>query len=248
MTRLFAFAALITIVGCIGDDDDPCKDYGQAGAEFAPVEYRDPTSGTCQSFGGYPCDGVCGPCPAYDTAQAQPDWALCYASCEGLGEATCKSTSACRAVYQGATFHECWGVAQSGPVQGGNCALLDAQECSRHDDCIAIHAQGTPIGQFQSCAAETSTGDPGSCVGEVACDALPPNCPAGTIPGRRDGCWTGYCIPYAECDQLPSCSSLGEPDCISRSDCSPLYHGNNCTCTMSGCTCQSWTFDACEAS
>jgi hypothetical protein len=246
MLRFFALAALVTIVGCTGDDD-PCL-YDRAGAaEFAPVEYRDPLSGTCQSFGGYPCDGVCGPCEYDTTGQAQPDWALCYGSCEGLAEATCKTTSGCRAIYEGTAFHDCWGVAMSGPVQGGNCSTFDVYECSRHDDCIAIHANGEPIGSFQSCAAESAVGDPGSCVGEVLCDALPPQCPSGTIAGRRNGCWTGYCIPYAECDQLPACSTLDEADCIGRSDCSPLYHGNNCTCTMTGCTCQSWTFDACEA-
>jgi hypothetical protein len=245
--RLCGFVLLATIAGCTDGDDPPCL-YDRAGAaELAAIEYRDPYSGTCQSF-GYPCDDACGNgCPEYGAPQAQPDWALCYQACEGLGEATCKTTSGCRAIYEGSVFHECWGTAQSGPVQGGNCTALDAQECSRHDDCIAIHAQGTPIGQFQSCAAETSIADPGSCVGEVLCDALPPACPAGTIAGRRNGCWTGYCIPYAQCDQLPACSTLDEADCIGRTDCAPTYRGNNCTCTMNGCTCQTWTFDSCEA-
>jgi hypothetical protein len=250
MMRLFAFAVLVTIVGCTGDDE-PCALYDRGGvAEIQAVEYRDPYSGTCQAFGGYPCDDACGPCPdyAYDV-QAQPDWAMCYGSCEGLNEPACKETSGCRAIYENTTFFGCWGTAPSGPVQGGDCTTFDAYECSRHDDCVANHDAGPSIGNFLSCGdEETITGDPGSCVGEVSCDALPPNCPAGTIPGRRNGCWTGYCIPYAQCDQLPSCSSLGEAQCIARTDCSPLYQGNICNCTMNGCTCQSWTFDVCEES
>ncbi|HEY5951712.1 MAG TPA: hypothetical protein VIV40_39730 [Kofleriaceae bacterium] len=245
MIRLFAFAALVTLVGCTGDDDPCLYDRAGTGAEIAQIQYRDPYTGTCQSFGGGYCDEQCGPCPLTD--QAQPDWALCYASCEGLAETACKAQSGCRAVFAGAAFYECWGVAQSGPVQGGNCTGLDAQACSRHDDCVAIHAQGTPIGSFMSCAAETNTGDPGSCVGAITCDAAEPACPTGTIAGRRNGCWTGYCIPYADCDQLPACSTLDEPSCISRTDCTPSYHGNNCTCTINGCTCQSWTFDVCDA-
>ncbi len=243
--RILGLAVLAALAGCTDDDDPPCLDYA-TGAEFAPTEYRDPYSGTCQSF-GYPCDGVCGPCAEGDIAQAQPDWALCYAACEGLAENTCKAQSGCRAIYEGTTYYDCWGVAQSGPVQGGNCTSFDAQECSRHDDCVAIHADGAPIGNFQSCAAESNVGDPGSCVGDVLCDALPPACPTGTIAGRRNGCWTGYCIPYEQCDQLPACSTLDEVECIGRSDCAPQYRGNNCTCTMNGCTCQSWTFDSCEA-
>jgi len=33
----------------------------------------------------------------------------------------------------------CVGTAPSGPVNGTACAGLDAHECSRHDDCIAVH-------------------------------------------------------------------------------------------------------------
>lgn len=41
--------------------------------------------------------------------------------------------------------------------------------------------------------------DPGDCTGDVLCDALPPSCPADTVPGIRNGCWTWYCIPVSEC-------------------------------------------------
>ena len=41
--------------------------------------------------------------------------------------------------------------------------------------------------------------DPGECVGEVACDAMPPSCPDGTVPGIADLCWTGFCIPVEAC-------------------------------------------------
>lgn len=62
--------------------------------------------------------------------------------------------------------------------------------------------------------------DPGSCTGQVACDALPPACPSGTTAGRRNGCWSGYCIPNnqctwgdpGECGGEVSCIT-GEPDC-----------------------------------
>ena len=249
LARLIALVAVVTAVGC--SDDEECIYYDRAGADFAPEEFRDPQTGTCQSFGGG-CNSSCEPCPAEgDIAQAQPDWGSCYSQCEALDESACRVTSGCRAVYSGtfnsANFYQCWAVAQSGPIQGGNCNGLDAYACSRHDDCVAVHEIGAPIGGFASCQPEQGMQDPGSCVGEVTCDALPPNCPSGTIPGRRNGCWTGYCIPQADCDQLPACTTLGEMDCIGRTDCEPTYEGHNCSCSPSGCTCQSWTFDSCRA-
>lgn len=237
-------AAFVVMAACDSGDDQCLYDRAGAGAPIASQEYRDPVTGTCQSFGGYDCSDPCAPCPA--TGAALPDWAMCYGACEGLGESACKATPSCRAIYAGSAYYDCWGVAQSGPVEGGDCSAFDAQTCSRHDDCVAIHAVGSPIGSFQSCAAEGTTQDPGSCVGTVTCGTAPPMCPSGTIAGIRNGCYTGYCIPYAQCDQLPACSTLGEAACIMRTDCTPTYAGHNCTCTGTSCTCQSWTFDACQ--
>src|SRR5262245_55402864 len=145
--RALAVAALVAMTGC-ADDDMQCPQYDLAG--FADIQYRDPYSGQCQSFGNYDCDDPCGrPCPGL---APQPDWGQCNVGREGLDEATCRATPSCRAIYEGnnTNFHECWGVAQSGPI-GTSCYNLDAQACSSHDDCIAIHADGTPIGPFMSC-------------------------------------------------------------------------------------------------
>jgi hypothetical protein len=246
--RLIAFAAVVTLVGCFGSDDE-CVYYDRAGADIAAYELRNPNTGICQDYGGGGCNSSCEPC-ALDTTQEVPDWGACYSQCEGLDENTCRTTSGCRAAYIGnyTNFYQCWAVAMSGPIQGGTCLGLDAQECSRHDDCSAIHNTGTPIGSFSSCTNESSIQDPGSCVGAITCDALPPQCPANTIAGRRNGCWTGYCIPVEQCDALPACGELNEMDCIQRADCSPTYEGHNCTCNGTSCTCQTWTFDSCKAS
>jgi hypothetical protein len=259
MTRLVSAFAIVLVAalaapGCVffeDDDDDTCKweATGQP-TDIAAYELRDPLTGVCQAFGGGGgCSDPCAPCSMAGFEEAYPDWGQCYTGCEGLDEGTCKSRSACRAVYEGSAYHDCWAVGGSGPIQGGGCSGLDAQSCSLHDDCVAVHAVGTngaEIGSFTSCAAETNTTDPGSCVGNITCLAAEPACPSGTIAGRRNGCWTGYCIPYAECDTLPTCDSLGEAACISRTDCSPTYEGNNCTCNGQSCTCQSWTFDSCK--
>jgi len=234
--------AFLVLAGC--DDQPPCAQYDRA-EDIAANELRNPFTGQCEPFNDYYCDNECGPCPGF-AGNAMPDWGQCYSSCESLGETQCKATSGCRAAYAGTSFYQCWSVAPSGPVEGGNCTTFDAQECSRHDDCIAKHAVGSPIGGFQSCAPEGTVSDAGSCVEAVTCAQTQPVCPPDTIAGRRNGCWTGYCIPLAQCDALPSCAGLAEMQCISRTDCHPLYVGSNCTCTMTGCTCQTWTYDSCE--
>lgn len=246
MRRKLAFL-LVMVAGCFADDDQ-CAYYDYAGGAYPAYELRDPTTGVCEPYGNdYYCDDPCQPCPATGAAEiAQPDWAMCYGACEGLDETTCKSTSGCRAAYAGDSFYQCWATAPSGPVQGGDCSTYDALECSRHDDCVARHATGSPIGSFLSCAAESSVQDPGSCVGTVTCNETPPDCPTGTLPGIRNACYTGYCIPYAQCDQLPACSELTEVACVGRSDCSPTYEGVGCTCNGTSCTCQSWVFDSCK--
>jgi hypothetical protein len=307
-------ALTLTAAGC----EDECEPVNYDLADPAPApDYRNPQSGLCEAFwggggggGGTGCDDI----PygaAAEADQALPDWAQCYISCEGLEEDTCLATSGCRASYESNcgpnelcesieyTFNECWGTAPSGPVQGGDCTTFDAQECSRHDDCVARHSRGdgtSAVGWFESCAPERTgcygdtecgegthcnaadvclpppgaggpgTGDqvpcpsvcygycvpdepidPGSCVGEVACDEEPPECPVDTIPGRRNGCWTGFCIPVAQCDSIPACSTLGETDCVSRSDCAPIYQGIDCQCTGTECVCADWLYDSCTA-
>ena len=52
-----------------------------------------------------------------------------------------------------------------------------------------------------------------TCTGDVFCDEPPPECPADTLPGIKDGCWTRYCIPLSACEDRGSCT--GEVLCDS---------------------------------
>lgn len=252
-TRVIALAAIVLAAACAENDECDYRLYGGQGQlDIAANELRDPSTGICQPFNdpNYGCDDPCQPCPDYATGAAQPDpdWASCYSGCEShTDEASCEAAPGCRAAFAGGAFHQCWAVAPSGPVQGGDCTTFDSHECSRHDDCGARHAVGSPIGSFQSCAPEGTTVDPGSCVSAVTCTTPQPVCPASTIAGRRNGCWTGYCIPLAQCDSLPACGTLAEMECIGRTDCDPIYEGVNCSCNGTSCTCQSWEFQMCEA-
>ncbi len=274
--RLALLAIPLLLSGCFlysGTDPEPCEEeyYDRAPPS---EEYRDPTSGTCSFLGGGGGGGggggTCGDYgggsgsaePTREAPGAFIDWAVCYGACEGLDEQTCLGTSACRAAYidEGGfnSFYECWGTAPSGPIQGGACEGLDAFACSLHDDCSAVHgileAPGdgdrfiNALGAFQNCIAEPGIGIyPGNCIDMVACDEAPPECPQGTVAGRLNGCWTGYCIPLDQCGALPECSTLAEEACVARDDCDGLYQGVNCTCAGESCTCESWDFEGCES-
>lgn len=232
MNRLLCAAALLllpSISGCVfytDGDDEPCVDYG---APEYWSGYRDPATGVCQDFGG---GG--GGCYGPVEPQALPDWASCPGACEGLDETSCMATAGCRASYWQETcppwadcdvlsspvFQECWGTAQSGPVQGA-CEGLDAYECSRHDDCLAVYERNWEAGDeeistmFSYCAPEPwSEG----CYSDMDCP-------------------TGYectsdteCLPPPECQDGADCPAVCYGRCVPQQwgceavDCAPGYH------------------------
>ncbi|MCB9561340.1 MAG: hypothetical protein H6708_13110 [Kofleriaceae bacterium] len=205
-----------------GDDDDCNYDWGGVAQGI-----RNPDTNQCEYWGGG--GGGCDDTPVYEP-QAYPDWAYCDTACEQLDEQGCLVTSGCRATYVTQycppnadcafmqEFSGCVGTAPSGPVQGA-CEGLDAHECSRHDDCIAVY-MADPTGEdlynptFSYCAPEPwsevcySNADcPAGyeCSAEVDC--LPPPCPPGEA--CPDVC-AGRCVP----------STWG----CEATDCGPGFH------------------------
>jgi hypothetical protein len=242
MMKGLAVVAML-LGGCqlyFGDDDPPCY-YGADKAtptEGAAYEVRDPSTGECRSFGGgYDCSDRCGPC-AYRSLAPLPDWGMCYGSCDGLGEEACFVTPGCYAAYlvdakQTETFWGCWDTAPSGPVQG-SCENLDAYECSRHDDCIAVYETTGNATQFDRCAPEPSVDycvSDGDCGGNAFCDTTvcypSPTCtPCSTCGPCPDSntCY-GVCVP----NQPHACEAI---------DCGPGYTcAEVCTTTNGKVTC-----------
>jgi hypothetical protein len=288
--------ALVPSSACVlyGGGDDDCDYGGGAGeAPFEPNLLRDPGNGQCVDVGygggGGGGGGGCDVPPRGEDRAPAPDWGACDSECNGLDESTCLATPRCRAAYVDTCpgcetpanlYFECWAIAPSGPI-AGSCAGLDAQYCSQHDDCSAVHLGqevapdedgrfGQTIGSFEYCAPEPSgcfteddcgpgltcnadelclpppgcTGGsadglacPSACYGycvpedgpaelcyaEVACDIVPPSCPAGTRPGVESGpapCYTGHCVPLDQCVEgvcpttEPACGGGGpQPVC-----------------------------------
>ncbi len=164
--------------------------------------------------------------------------------CDGLEAYDCSRTDHCSATHaQGrenlGNFQSCADekvvcTSSTDCGSGSSCTTETQQECLSHGGDDVCYGYCEPNSQ-----------DPGSCVGEVACDLPEPACPDGTIAGRDADCWTGYCIPVAECDATPACSSLTESDCSTATECSGLYRGIDCTCTGSDCTCTSYEYEGC---
>jgi len=217
MIRLTVVAILLTAAGgCtldLGGGDDQCLTPVATGSDaLAPLpELLDPATLRCESFGGGGCNPACGPCPP---AEPIPTWAYCYGECDGLDEWTCRAATACRATYDEACYTGngactlvdaylgCHGTDMTGPVEG-SCSGLDAFECSRHNDCIALH---TP-----QCSGDTTDCwqqfveclDDATCYGEVVCLRPAPACDDASIPAVKNGCYTGDCIPLGQCEPAP---------------------------------------------
>jgi hypothetical protein len=193
-----------------------------------PLRLLDPVSGQCVAYDLGPiCDPDTCACaePAYDL----PSWAPCESECTGLDEYTCMVVPGCRATYRQEQFHGCYATDQTGPVQGA-CEGLDGWECSRHDDCIAIHdgefyIADSPVpppqelGWFVSCQSELTpcTGDD-ECQDGQRCSApdmctVPPECANDPLCDTVCG---GFCVP----EERGSC--FGEVLCLALPpECSP---------------------------
>jgi hypothetical protein len=178
-----------------GSGDDTPFPSNNAGGVATPVpgdSLRNPDTGQCIFTG---CSGdipVASPQPEPGTGQPRPsfpttnaraapqDWGSCNSMCGRYDEDTCRLADGCRAIYLDAcggaadctrlVFSACWPTAPSGPVHGGACPGLAAQECSRHDDCIAVHqAEGAQPTRFRYCLNESAPASQCDVLSETEC-------------------------------------------------------------------------------
>ncbi|MGN6105442.1 MAG: hypothetical protein ACTHU0_10085 [Kofleriaceae bacterium] len=235
-----------------GDDEPECKRPLLSPAQ----ELRNPYTGMCEPVGVGGCDNACGPCTA--TPSPRPDWGTCGSPCEALDETACAVTPECRVAYLDdqpggqPTFWGCWAIAPSGPAPGGRCDQLDAFECSRHDNCAAVYEDPThgsdALARFERCipeavtlcASEQDCGPNERCTAAEEC-LPPPGCDA------NGGC-PAVCYGRCVAEQPAACPTLTtEAACVARTDCQPVYRGEDCTCYPGHCQCNVLTFERCES-
>ncbi|MBP9208372.1 MAG: hypothetical protein KBG28_30670 [Kofleriaceae bacterium] len=262
ITALLGLLAPLSACTLVFGKDEPLPCADLPGQRDPAPPLRNPDTLTCDNVGGggSGCDSGCGPCGgAGDGAPiAYPTWAQCGHACEALDEGSCIAAPGCRAAYDYACqtgngpctalqpFLGCYPVDTTGPI-AGSCLGLGGWDCSQHDDCAALYETSGPSAVFAECVPEP--GRPwGTCDGPVLCDALPPLCPVGSVPGISDGCYTGVCIPSDECGQARPCElAAGENECLANASCTPLYVGGNCTCTPTSCVCETRDYYSCAA-
>jgi hypothetical protein len=244
---------LFSASGCqfyFGDDDDDDQPCERPEAPGAPYEILNPYTLACESpWGGGGCVSPAG-APAEDGFRDSIayDWAECTAACASYGESDCLAADGCRAIYTELEVFEpnaiiqrfttCVATAPSGPVRGGSCEVLDAQECSRHDDCSAVHA--SVPGDFERCQSEPvcAAGDSlpmpqqrdpesGQCVGgggpPCSNDGFDPAPPG---PGQDWGSCESECTDLSEgdCRASDACRAIYANACRPNEDCYALEY------------------------
>ncbi|MBT8495467.1 MAG: hypothetical protein KJO07_20630 [Deltaproteobacteria bacterium] len=119
-------------------------------------------------------------------------------------------------------FQECIneGSATTGCYTDADCD--DGYDCTAETECLEPPGCDTGGECPAVCYGRCVPDNPWGTCDDALCERLPPNCPAGTVPGVKNGCFTDYCIPdglqcgdegpAGQCFVEPSCDSIG-PDC-----------------------------------
>jgi hypothetical protein len=209
MMKALVAVAVVALAGCdlYTDDNPQCTDV--LGDCVSPVMYclSDEQCGANAYCDTTTCHTQ--PCPECDTCGACPD---CYGVCAPKPK-TCDYVDCLPGAHceEQCTVNEGGGGMYCEPVciEDMSCANVD---CGPGTTCIEVCADDGD--GMSTCRAQcVSDKDPGSCTGNVACDEAPPPCPNGTVPGIKDGCYTGYCIPTAQCGPSDPGDCVGQVIC-----------------------------------
>ncbi|NVB77265.1 MAG: hypothetical protein HOV81_02620 [Kofleriaceae bacterium] len=183
-----------------------------------------PVGGSCQNLDAYQCsrhDNCIG-------VFANTNYGNQFLRCEdepGGMQQTCASTDC------GAGYHceeQCYPtddptspneMSWCSPVcvPDQTCATVDCGPGYTCADVCAVDSNGQVT--CNATCVPNNPNDPGECTGNVICNALPPACPMGTVPGISGGCYSGYCIPTNECGPKdpgtcgPAICAMAPPAC-----------------------------------
>jgi len=234
------------------EHDDCVSDYTQDSSGTTAFASCDPeTPSACLGLDcgpGYHCDEEC-TCSTMDNGSAGGCSSDCKATC--VPDQTC-ATVDCGPGYQCAmecSSGTCYPTCEPVGVGPGSCT--GTVTCNLAPPVCPVNTTaGIDNGCYTGYCIPNSkcgTTDPGKCYAQVTCNSAPPHCPSGTLPGVVNGCYSGYCIPTNDCEMAACETITNESSCEARMDCIPVYNGTDCTCTPSGCTCATLTWERCES-
>ena len=215
-------------------------------------------SGSCTGLDEHACKVTAGCYAAYytdggfwDCWNTAPSGPVEGGSCANLDAHQCSRHDDCSAVYT-----------RSPTTSYVRCEdevtyCLADNECGTFGQCD--HSTCNPCPSCPTCGAcppntcygVCVTHDPGTCVDNtgLGCASASPACPSGTTPGMRDGCYTGYCIPLADCGNVRNPGTCGSATCTTAAPHCPSGTSpgvtNGCwsgyciplgDCTVAGCS------------
>jgi hypothetical protein len=263
---LVALSTTAMLAGCElyyggGNSDDSwtyCGSDGYYTCQGNDCEWASPT---CPDAGsGSPPGG-------FDCASNSDCAAGCYCAngtCEEAGfcttDADCGEGYHCEVDRSSCVPDDTGGCLWDNECATGEYCSPDTLTCTA--TCVCMDDETAVANGYGWCDETRNTclpgQDPGgTCAGDAAstCTTAAPACPTGQVPTLLDGCYTGQCRDYAQCDINPVCSHINdEPNCQGRAaDCVTLYIGIDCqkpdgTPCQSGdsnCTCASFQFGRC---
>lgn len=160
----------------------------------------------------------------------------------------------------------------TGVEPGGNC--VSDKDCTLLSDCcvcqaIAVDDPIPPcnvpecfIPQCDALGIDEVSCRFGTCVTEklncdastILCDALPPDCPDGQLPGVNENgtCWTQGCVPISACNVVTGCADcpksqmcvVDETELGPKTRCEPIPPECNgqptCACAEQACDVPPW--------
>ena len=210
-------AFLLLLSGCIFDSrKDPCKDVPQTGRGALAPQQELRDPNT----------GIC---------QAFGDPFPCDSQC-----GPCAETGVDIAQPDwGSCFSQCEGLAEDACVAATGCfaAYTDFPTADQAPKFLGCW-QTAPSGPVST----------GSCkdLGAQECSRHD-NCGAHYVQPANSQASFFYCSDEKVAPPPPVCESLtDETSCKARTDCQPVYKGDNCTCTPTTCSCAILTYMACD--
>ena len=226
-------------------------DWGTCGSSCEALSESDCIA-TSGCYAAYDENGAILDAPAGTTFkgcwQTAPSGPISSGTCFGLDAHACSQHDNCAAFYDsGADALVAGPFLRCAPEpSAASCATVDCgpgthcedqcKPCPPNADCSTETVCNAVCVPDASTCANVDCGLGFECV--ESCAQPTTDTSGGGAPLQ---CYP-QCVPTTACEVLPD-----EAACTGRSDCTPVYDGQNCTCYPGYCSCEILTYERCES-